>query len=94
MEFLSSRDLRLNPKQVWKRLRKAKIGVVTLNGKPRFVLSSIEPNELEEILYCFSRLRAEMAIEGMTRIAEEKGLSKLTLEEVDDLIERRRTHKK
>ena len=94
MEFLSSRDLRLNPKEVWKRLRKEKFGIVTLNGKPQFLLSSIKPNELEEMLYLLSRIRAEMAIEGMTRIAEKKGLNKLTFEEIDELIKRSRAEKK
>ena len=80
--------MRLNPKQVWKRLRKAKFGVVTLNGKPQFLLSSIKPNELEEVLYLVSRIQAEMAVEGMTRTAEQKGLDRLTLGEVDKLIEK------
>lgn len=88
MEFLTSRDLRLNPKQVWKRLRKAGIGIVTLKGKPQFVLSSIDPAEFEEVLYLLSRVRAEIAIEHMTKRAKEKALDRLTMEEIDEIIEK------
>ena len=96
MEFLSSRDLRLNPKQVWKKLRKEGFGIVTLNGKPQFLLSSIEPSQVEEALYLFRRIRAEMAIEAIGRQAREKGLDKMTMEEIDEVIQevRREARKK
>lgn len=88
MEFLTTRELRLSPKEVWKRLRKARVGIVTLNGKPRFVLSSIEPDELEEVLYLMNRIRAERAVQGMTRTAREKGLEHLSMDEIDEVIKK------
>ena len=93
MEFLSSRELRLNPKGVWKRVRKEKVGVVTLNGKPQFVLTSIEPNEIEEALYLVRRIQAELALENMSRKAKEKGLDKLSSEEINELIKTARAEK-
>ena len=86
MEFLSSRDLRLKPKEIWKRLKKEKFGVVTLNGKPQFLLSLIEPNELEKMLYLFNRIRAEIAVEEMQRTAKEKGLDKMSLKDINQEI--------
>lgn len=94
MEFLSSRDLRLNPKQVWKRLRKKGFGIVTLNGKPQFLLSSIEPSQVEDALYLFRRIRAEMAIEAIGKQAREKGLDQMTMEEIDEVIQEVRKARK
>ena len=94
MEFLSSRDLRLKPKEVWKRLKKERFGVVTLNGKPQFVLSSIEPNELDKVFYLLGRLRAEIALEEITKTAKEKGLDKLSMEEIDQIIQEERKKKR
>lgn len=96
MEFLSSRDLRLNPKQVWRKLRKEGFGIVTLNGKPQFLLSSIGPGQVEEALYLFRRIRAEMALEVITKQAREKDLDKMTMEEIDEVVQevRREARKK
>lgn len=39
MKFVSSRELRINPGAVWKRLRQEQDLVITANGKPRAVLT-------------------------------------------------------
>ena len=86
MEFLTARELRLNPKEVWKRTRKDRFCVITLNGKPQFLLSPIESDELEEVMYFLRRVRAEMALESMSGKAKEKGLDKLSLDEINKVI--------
>ena len=93
MEFLTSRDLRLNPKQVWKRLRKDRFGVVMLNGKPRFLVSPIDASVLEKALYLFNRLRAEIAVEDMQRTSKLKKLDKMSSAEIDKVIRRARGKK-
>jgi hypothetical protein len=90
MEFLTSRDLRLNPKQVWKRLRKDCVGVVTLNGKPQFILSPIEPGELEEMFYLLNQIRAKIAVNRLHEEARRRGLDKMTMEQIDDIIQKTR----
>ncbi len=94
MEFVSARDLRLNPKKVWGKLHKNSTGVVTFNGQPYFLITKLDPKDLEEIILIQNRLRAELALSKMRASASEKGLDKMTSEEIDSVIDRsRRNHK-
>lgn len=87
MEFVSARDLRLNPKKVWKRLGGQTIGVVTINGQPSFLLTKVNAAELEEIILIQNRIRAELALSKLRDQAAAKNLDKMTSDEIDRIIE-------
>ena len=94
MEFVSARELRLNPKGVWKRIRSKSMGVVTINGQPSFLLTKLNPEELEEIIYIQNRIRAELALTRMREQAAEKELDKLDSQEIDQIIQKTRHARK
>ena len=94
MEFVSARELRLNPKGVWKRIRSESMGVVTINGQPSFLLTKLNPEELEEIIYIQNRIRAELALTRMREQAAEKELDKLDSQEIDQIIQKTRHARK
>ena len=94
MEFISARELRLDPKGVWKRIQSQTLGVVTLNGKPSFLLTRLEPEELEEVLYIQNRVRAELALNRMREKASHKGLDLLRPSQVDEIIHKTRQSRK
>ncbi len=95
MEFVSARELRLNPKGVWKKIKSQSMGVITINGQPSFLLTKLNPEELEEIISIQNRIRAELAVTRMREQAAVKGLSKLTPKEIDEIIQKtRQTRKK
>jgi len=83
MEFVSARDLRTQPGQVWQRLSKSGELIVTWDGKPIALLSSIDEATLEQTLAAFRRARAQMAVTRMRAAAQASGLDKLSMNEID-----------
>ena len=57
MKFISIRELRNRPGEVWKQLREDDL-VLTANGRPRGVLVGLEDDELEQTLESLRRARA------------------------------------
>ena len=94
MEFISARELRLDPKGVWERIRADVTGVITINGKPSFLLTKLNPEELEEILYIQNRVRAELALNRMREQAAGKGLDRLEETGIEKIIRKTRQKKK
>jgi prevent-host-death family protein len=91
MKFVSSRELRINPGSVWKRLREEKDLVITSNGKPIAVLTSAEEDSLEDVLATLRQGRAQAAAGQIRRAAVAQGLSRLTDKNVQEIIRRSRT---
>lgn len=92
MKFISIRELRNRPGEIWKQLREDDL-VLTANGRPRGVLVGLEDDELEETLESLRRARALTAVSRMRRRAAETGLADLpagTIEEEIQAVRRRR----
>jgi len=95
MEFVSARELRLDPKGVWRKIGAKSISVVTINGKPQFLLTKLHSDDLEEVIYIQNRIRAELALKKMREHAAQKGLDQLGLDEINEIIRKaRKSHKK
>lgn|SRR5262249_37141207 len=90
MKFVSSRELRINPGGVWKRLREEKDLVVTANGKPIGVLTAADEDGLEEVLTTLRQGRAQAAVAHLRRIAVARGLDALGEREVESVIRKTR----
>ncbi|MEJ2589545.1 MAG: type II toxin-antitoxin system Phd/YefM family antitoxin [Deltaproteobacteria bacterium] len=94
MKLLSVRDLKTKSSQVWKDLPDQKEMVITSNGRPIAILSSVNENNLEQVLSAFRQARA---IEAVTSIQYEsvcKGKDKITLEEINNEIKIVRSQRK
>ncbi len=83
MNFLSVRDLRSKPAEVWGRLAVAREMVVTSNGRPIAILSAVTEETLEETLAAVRRARAEAAVTQMQLRSVEQGTDAITAEEID-----------
>jgi len=94
MEFVSARDLRIQPGQVWQRLNQPGELIVTWNGKPIAVLSSVDEATLEQTLVAFRRARAQMAVSRMRAAAQSSGAAELTADDVDAEIRAARRARK
>jgi len=68
MQFVSSREFRIRPGEVWKRLKQQDL-VVTSNGKPVAILARISEDDFEDTLILLRRLRAQMAVDRMRKAA-------------------------
>jgi prevent-host-death family protein len=90
VKFVSSRDLRINPGGVWKRLREQKDLVITSNGKPVGVLTYADEDSLEDVLTTLRQGRALSATARIRQRATEKGLDRLSDHDIETIVQRTR----
>jgi len=79
MKFLSVRDLKTKSSQVWKELPDQKEMIVTSNGRPIAILSSINENNLEQVLAAFRHARAANAVALIQYESPQKGTDKISI---------------
>ena len=87
MRFVNVRELRLRPGDVWKKLKVEKDLILTLNGKPFAILNSTDEEKLEQTLSLLRRSRALEAMDRLQRYSKEKGLDKLTDDDIEKEIQ-------
>ncbi|MGI9188897.1 MAG: type II toxin-antitoxin system prevent-host-death family antitoxin [Longimicrobiaceae bacterium] len=85
MKFASTRDIRNNPSEFREAVERDDI-VLTVNGKPFAVAMGIDEGEFEETLDLLSQLRALRAMARLQKTAAERGLSGMTIAEIDEEI--------
>jgi antitoxin (DNA-binding transcriptional repressor) of toxin-antitoxin stability system len=83
MKFLSVRDLKTKSAQVWKDLPDQKEMIVTSNGRPIALLSSINENNLEQVLTAFRHARATNAVATVQYESAQKGTDKISMDEIN-----------
>ena len=83
MKFLSVRDLKTKSSQVWKELAGQKEMIVTSNGRPIALLSSVNENNLEQVLTAFRRARATDAVASIQYESTQKGTDKISMDEIN-----------
>ena len=86
MDFISIREFRTQPGKIWEKLAGAHQLVVTRNGKPFAILTETSPADLEADLQDMRRARFGRALAGIRTEARKKGLDKLSLDQVNDII--------
>ena len=87
MKMVSIRDLRTKSAQIWKDLQKEYDMVVTSNGKPVGILSATNEDTLEQSLATVRRARAMAALMRAQIDSVRKGKDKMTLEEINLVID-------
>ncbi|MFZ0243778.1 MAG: type II toxin-antitoxin system Phd/YefM family antitoxin [Desulfobacterales bacterium] len=83
MKFLSVRDLKTKSSEIWRDLAAQKEMIVTSNGRPIALLSSIDENNLEQILNAFRRARATDAVASIQYESTQKGTDKISMDEIN-----------
>ena len=83
MKFLSVRDLKTKSSQIWKDLPEQKEMVVTSNGRPIALLSSINENNLEQVLTAFRRARSTNALTSIQYDSIQKGTDMISMDEIN-----------
>jgi prevent-host-death family protein len=94
MKFLSVRDLRGKSAQVWKDLAEEKEMVVTNNGRPIAILSSVSDSNLEKSLSALRRARSIEAVASLQRSSVEKGVDRLSPSEINREIKAARKRRR
>ena len=94
MKFLSVRDLKTRSSKVWQELPVQKEMVITNNGRPIALLSSINESNLEQVLTAFRQARASNAISLIQYGSIEKGTDEIPLNEINTEIRAVRSKRK
>ena len=83
MKFLTVRELREQTSKIWKDLPEQKEMVITRNGHPVAVLSSVTDQDLEESLEAYRRVRAQMAVTELQKESNRSGTDGIGMKEID-----------
>lgn len=86
MKFISVRDLRGKSAEIWKELPTEREMIITNNGRPIALLSSINESTIEESVSAARRARAIEAAIRMQKHSAAQGLDKLSMDEIDEEI--------
>ncbi|HXL73082.1 MAG TPA: type II toxin-antitoxin system Phd/YefM family antitoxin [bacterium] len=83
MKFVSVRDFRSKSGKVWKDLADEKDILLTSNGKPIALVSSVSEDTMDDSLAALRQARAMMAVERMQSRSVSKGTSTMSLKEIN-----------
>ena len=86
MEFVTIRDLRLKPAEVWDKLRRQREIILTSNGRPVAVIAGVREDDVEETVAALRRARAQAAVSRLRRAAAESGADRLSAAEIESEI--------
>jgi antitoxin (DNA-binding transcriptional repressor) of toxin-antitoxin stability system len=86
MKFVTVRDFRTSPASIWKRLPVEREMVITNNGKPIALLTPLSDETLEETLSAVRQAKAIEAVRKMQEISVSLGNDKMTLKEINVII--------
>ncbi len=92
MKFITVRDLRTIPAQIWKQLPVEQEMVVTSNGRPIALLTPMGEDNLEDSLKAIRRARAAVAVDRMQQESMKSGRNMLPAEDIDNEIQKVRNH--
>ncbi len=94
MKFITIRELRQDTAKLKGMLKKSDKLVLTSNGKPIALMTTVEEDSLEDEIIALRRARAMQALERTRSRSMEKGMDRLSMEEVDGIISRGRRQRK
>lgn len=86
MTFVSIRDMRTRPGEVWQQLQAEGDLIVTSSGRPFALMISAEGEDVEDLLLALRRARAQLAVSHMRAQAADAGLADMTLDEINTEI--------
>jgi len=87
MKFVSVRDLRLKPGDVWKATKSEKDLVVTANGRPIAILTGVTEETFEEELAVIQKARALKALDWLHKNSVMKVKHKISDKEIQAEID-------
>jgi len=88
MKFVGIRDFRNNSSKIWEMLIDENEIIITSNGKPLAILSSVAENNLEERLTALRCARAMTAVTSLQTKSMDAGTDKITTQEINSEIEK------
>ena len=94
MRFISVRDLRTTPAQIWKNLPEEKEMVITNNGRPIALLTPISDENFEDTIKSIRKARAINALKKLQYDSVKLGKNTITENEIQEEITKYRKERK
>ena len=94
MKFITVRDFRTSPAQIWKQLPNEQEFIITNNGKPIALLTPLTDETLEETIKTIRKAKALNSIQKMQEISIQRGTNTLLEEDIEKEITDFREKKK
>lgn len=95
MKFVTVRDFRSRSAQVWKQLKQEDEMVITLNGRPVALLTSLTDDNLNDTIKNIRKAKAMATVSAMQLKSAQSGNSKIALDEINrEIAEVRRERQK
>ena len=86
MRFMTVREMRGAGAALWRELPAEKEMVITSNGRPVAILSSVKGGDFEQSLENIRRARAVDAVTAIQSESLEKGTDRMSIREIDAVI--------
>jgi antitoxin (DNA-binding transcriptional repressor) of toxin-antitoxin stability system len=93
MTFVSIRDMRTRPGEVWQQLQDEGDLIVTSSGRPFALMIAAEGEDVEALLLALRRARAHLAVSKMRKQAGESGLDRMTMDDINAEIRQARSER-
>jgi antitoxin (DNA-binding transcriptional repressor) of toxin-antitoxin stability system len=90
MKTVTIRDFRTRPKQVRDALKQEREAMLTANGRPVALMIAVDAGTVDETLETLHRARGLEALRALRRESRERGLDKLSVSDVDGIIQKTR----
>ncbi len=94
MKFITVRDFRTSPAQIWKQLPGEQEFIITNNGKPIALLTPLTDETLEETIQTIRKARALNTVRKMQELSIKKGTYTMSEDEIENEIRESREIKK
>jgi len=86
MRFVTVRDFRTSPSNIWRNLPSERELIITNNGKPIALLTPLNDETLEDTVSAVRKAKAINAVKKMQEISVSLGNEKMTLKEINTII--------
>ena len=86
MKFVGVKELRYHPMEIIKGLIKDHEVVVTMNGKPRAILTAVEDNQIEAYIKAVRQAKAVLAVNRIQENSVKLGTDKISDNGIDKEI--------
>ncbi|MCF8044343.1 MAG: hypothetical protein K9J83_00680 [Desulfarculaceae bacterium] len=94
MKFINITDLQTKSFRIRKELADQQDMVITDNGQPIAILSSVTEDNLEQVLSSFRQARAMQAVNTIQYESMRKGTDNISMDEIEDEIKDARSKQK
>lgn len=93
MAFVSIRDMRTRPGEVWQQLQEEGDLILTSSGRPFALMIAAQGEDVEELLLALRRARAQLAVARLRKQSAAQGLDRLAASEIEAEIRQVRSER-